>query len=238
MTQIPLWLGDEPTDDRPLPERIADGGQDWESFPLQYQDVDGTRFYAIQDWLRGVALTIDASGFWAKLKKRLEKAGIETRTWCPSLPYRAKDGKRYKRAFATAEGLYRITQRMDAETGIRNKVLAYLAKAGVLVDEQRIESLRTQAITPPQNERERRYVYRQIVEHGMDRTAALEQLENRRDTKRTFRTLTSAIEAFVEKPIFGQIIDGEYQGLYGMKTKHCANICAPKISAMPSRRSI
>lgn len=39
----------------------------------------------------------------------------------------------------TDESLYRITQRMRAETGIRDQVLNFLAKAGVVIDEFRID---------------------------------------------------------------------------------------------------
>lgn len=40
---------------------------------------------------------------------------------------------------ADAETLYLITQRMDAQTGLRDSVLKFLAKAGVVVDEIRID---------------------------------------------------------------------------------------------------
>src|SRR5262249_30843919 len=40
---------------------------------------------------------------------------------------------------ANAETLYQITQRMDANTGIRDKVLRFLAVAGVTLDEIRID---------------------------------------------------------------------------------------------------
>jgi hypothetical protein len=40
---------------------------------------------------------------------------------------------------ANAEILYQITQRMDVTTGIRDKVLRFLAQAGVVVDEMRVD---------------------------------------------------------------------------------------------------
>ncbi len=55
------------------------------------------------------------------------------------LPYTAADGKRYKMDHADAETLYQITQRMDANTGLRNKILDFLAKAGVTLDDIRID---------------------------------------------------------------------------------------------------
>ncbi len=125
-------------DQRPLPEIISANY----GFPLAYHDIDGMRYYAVQDWIRGVAQIYDpeaSSKFWLNLKKRLNKAGIETSLWWRSLPYRASDGKIYKRDHANAETLYRITQRMDAQTGLRDDVLKFLAKSGVVIDEIRLD---------------------------------------------------------------------------------------------------
>jgi hypothetical protein len=121
------------SDDRPLPERIAAQYE----FPLAYKDHDdGRRYYAVQDWIKGVATPATHPGhYWNEMKKRLKKSGIEISIWCVKLPYRASDGKNYQMDYADAEALYRITQRMDANTGLRNKILAYLAAAGVAVDE-------------------------------------------------------------------------------------------------------
>jgi hypothetical protein len=123
-------------DPRPLPEIVAE----FYGFPLAYaDDTDGNRYYAVQDWIRGVAEIPDARNLWTKLKRRMVNAGVEMSPWKLQLPYRASDGKHYKVDFATASGLYQITQRMDANTGLRNQVLQYLAKAGVVVDDMRID---------------------------------------------------------------------------------------------------
>ncbi len=129
-------------DPRPLPEIIADGKSDpdgWPPFSLAFHDVEGKRYYAVQDWILGVALTDNPSNFLVKIKKRLKKAGFDLVTWCHKLPYRVSNGKTYKTDFADAETLYRITQRMDAETGLRDKILTFLAKAGVTLDDIRID---------------------------------------------------------------------------------------------------
>jgi hypothetical protein len=127
-------------DDRPLPERIAAHYE----FPLAHKDHDdGQRYYAVQDWIAGVANTPHARTLWAKLKKRAATMAKEAKQgqlfpWWEQLvqlPYRASNGKEYKMDYADAETLYRITQRMDANTSRRNEVLAYLAKAGVVIDE-------------------------------------------------------------------------------------------------------
>ena len=124
-------------DARPLPEIIASGGSDWQAFNLQMQDHEGKRYYAVRDWLIGVTLTDDPGDYWKKLKKRAAKAEL---TWGDTIsPYLYTDAqnKRIKVDFATDKGLYAITQRMDTNTGIRNKVLAYLVDAGVALDEMR-----------------------------------------------------------------------------------------------------
>lgn len=138
---LQLSFFDEQTiDKRPLPELIALGGSDWAAFPLAYADVESVRYYAIQDWLRGVAFAENPSRYWTDMKKRMDKAGIQIYASCVSLNYKATDGKTYKRDHATDETLYAITQRMDATTGIRDHILAYLARAGVKLDEVRRDS--------------------------------------------------------------------------------------------------
>jgi len=123
-------------DSRPLPEIIAEHF----GFPLAYHDVKGVRYYAVQDWILGVAQPDSHPGtFWTALKRRTKKQGVEFSTLCIKLPYIASDGKRYKTDHAKAETLYMITQRMDANTGLRNKILEFLAKSGVVLDEVRID---------------------------------------------------------------------------------------------------
>jgi hypothetical protein len=130
-------------DQRPLPELIASGNPDpadgWPAFPLQIQDVDGVRYYAVQDWILGVAQTDNARNFWKQMRTRLNRAKIQLSPPCVQLPYVASNKKSYDMDFATAETLYQITQRMDANTGVRDRVLRYLAHAGVIVDEARFD---------------------------------------------------------------------------------------------------
>lgn len=139
MNDLITWTNDS-HDDRPLPEIIADGGDGWNVFPLAFID-DQERYYAVQDWIQGVAQTDNPRKFWNSMKKRTVAMmeTVEMRTRFTTLPYIASNGRTYQMDFATAEGLYLITQRMSAETGIRNKVLAYLAKAGVQLDQMRID---------------------------------------------------------------------------------------------------
>lgn len=135
--QLSLFNVDDYNDHRPAPERVAAA----HGFALAFhEDADGDidhRWYAVQDWIRGVSHSDDPSKFWDAMKRRLKKAGVETSTWCRSLKYLATDGKTYKRDHAQAETLYAITQRMDANTPLRDAILRYLAKAGVRMDQYR-----------------------------------------------------------------------------------------------------
>jgi hypothetical protein len=172
------------SDDRPLPERIA---AQW-NFPLAHKDhEDGRRYYAVQDWIAGVGNTPHARTLWEKLKKRakkqaeeLEKKGKEqlSRWWgqLVKLPYRATDGKDYKMDYADAETLYRITQRMDANTGRRNEILAYLAKAGVVVDEMYRDPDIADEVAKFMRENKE---YRKLRTEGFDHDEALQWLRVR-----------------------------------------------------------
>lgn len=133
LSLIQLSLFGNNDENKPLPEIIADKNH----FPLQLYDTDNGRVYAVQDWIKGIAQTDNPRRFWTDLKNRARKAGNELYARCVQLPYKATDGKKYQVDYADAEMLYLITQRMDTETGLRNKVLAYLAKAGVVIDEIR-----------------------------------------------------------------------------------------------------
>ncbi|MEP7287415.1 MAG: hypothetical protein ABI947_16785 [Chloroflexota bacterium] len=73
------------------------------------------------------------------MKRVAKRIGIELSDSVRKLPYRAANGRTYKGDFVAAETLYLITQRLRANTGLRDSVLTYLAKAGVVVDEIRID---------------------------------------------------------------------------------------------------
>ena len=131
--QLMLW-SDNNQFIQPLPLQVA---QQY-GFPLQYHTQDdGAIVYAVQDWVAGVGQAVEPRDFWAKLKKRLKNSKSQMWTPYPQLPYRARDGKSYKMDFADDVSLYKIAQQMDTNTGIRNAVLDFLAKAGAFVDELR-----------------------------------------------------------------------------------------------------
>jgi hypothetical protein len=120
-------------DPRPLPEIIA---SKYEFALAFHEDADGNpshRWYSVQDWVAGVSKSNSPRRFWFGIKRRLKNMPPNLK----KLPYRSTDSKIYKMDFAQAETLYLITQRMSINSGIRNSVMLYLAKAGVVLDEFR-----------------------------------------------------------------------------------------------------
>ena len=158
-------------DDRPLPERIAAHY----GFSLaSYDDLEhGKRFYAIRDWIAGVAQAADPGDFWKKLKKRVAKAGIDWGDMISPFPYK---GSRRLVDHGVAETLYQITQRMDANTGRRNEVLAYLAKAGVVLDEMYRDPDKADEIAVLMREKKE---YRKLRSEGFSHEEALQWIRVR-----------------------------------------------------------
>ena len=192
-----------PQNGKPLPERIADGGDDWAAFPLQRYEQGEETHYAVQDWLHGVALTDNPARFWTDLKKRAQKLhGIQLYASCVQLPYIATNGKKYKMDFATAETLYQIVQYMDTTTGLRNKILAYLAQAGVKLDD----------------------IYR-------DPDKAIEELTSRAkgiEKRKTFADM--AFESNINhRPFIGILTNTQYDALFGMVAKELEKALGGKV---------
>jgi hypothetical protein len=203
-------------DDRPLPEQIADGGKHWDAFDLQWYDVEGKRYYAVQDWIRGVALTDNPKRFWTDLKKRTENLHkIQLYASCVQLPYLASNGKKYNMDFAPAETLYQITQFMDTSTGIRTLILKYLAKAGVKLDELRIQHQTTQLP----------YVDRRLIaakaEQGIDGEAFLKIAKEGRTTR---KAVTGALKQVVYEALGREHYTRVTNTTYGMFNKTARQI--------------
>lgn len=118
---------------QPLPLQIASDYQ----FPLQYhQTPDDVILYSIQDWIAGIAQSDDpqrAKNIYQQIKKRSTSFVRKL----VKLPYISSNGKTYQMDFADDVTLYGITQAMGTNTGVRNSVLEFLAKAGAFVDELR-----------------------------------------------------------------------------------------------------
>src|SRR5947209_3996761 len=95
----------DPNDKRPLPEIIAEHY----GFPLAFaDDTDGNRYYAVQDWIRGVTNTADPGDSWKHMKRRHPYLA----SFCKLLPYKASNGKIHAARYISLSGLLELTQRM------------------------------------------------------------------------------------------------------------------------------
>lgn len=114
-TSVSFPIPYDPNDKRPLPEIIADHC----GFKLASQSNEGKQYYAVQDWIRGVAQPVDASKFWHDMKRRHPYL-VQV---CWKLSYTASDGKKYQRDYADAVGLMAIFHRIGRKTGIVPSIL-------------------------------------------------------------------------------------------------------------------
>ena len=120
------------SNDLPLPLQVA---KKWE-FDLQYQLIDGKYYYAINDWIAGLA-TAEISAvrsLWIHMQK---SGGFDQMlNSIQRLNYVASDGKTYQREFTDNTGLYFIAQHMRS-TKARPALAAikrFLANAGAFVE--------------------------------------------------------------------------------------------------------
>ena len=67
-------------------------------------------YFSIVDVVGALTQSVDATGYWRKLKQRLKEEGNETVTNCHALKMKAADGKRRFTDVANTEQLLRIIQ--------------------------------------------------------------------------------------------------------------------------------
>jgi hypothetical protein len=208
-TQLALFddMGDG-HDTRPLPLIIASQ----HGFMLQTQDNNGTTMYAVLDWVRGVARADNASRLWSDLKIAAKKSERHTYDSIVSLPYMATDGKTYKRDYADEQTLYQIVQYMRAETGIRDQIIKFLAKAGVVLDLVRRDARAADALT-----------------HGLDQHHGKARADN--IAGRNLITDKLQEHHITGKPDYAGFTIAEYETLFGAgKRELCRLLAIPEDS--------
>lgn len=111
----------------PVPLRAAEHF----GFPLQYHG----EMYALQDWVRG--LTGEHNGNELKGMMRRLKAEVSFKNTSEKMPYKASDGKTYKRDFVDSRGLYQAVAYLRAKKDrpILKELKDFLADAGVFIEE-------------------------------------------------------------------------------------------------------
>jgi len=122
-------------DVNPLPLIVASR---W-NFPLASHQTEQGMYFAVQDWMRGLAGEEDTRYLLTKFKKT--DAGKQMWNSIQRLPYHARDGKTYQRDYASDKGLYLIAQymRVKEDRPMLDEIRRFLASAGAFVDELRRE---------------------------------------------------------------------------------------------------
>jgi len=165
----------------PLPEWVVErlGGA------MAHIDPDdgSARLYAVHDWVHWVSgsKSKKTGKTWSKLKDKLilENMDKQDFPFWKSLSVETSSGPQIM-DFADAEGLYQIATRLSDRSTTAQVVTHYLAKSGVIVDNQRLEQLEadktgTQQVRPSDRESPlRQAIQRESVsrKHMMDALTA------------------------------------------------------------------
>jgi len=170
-------------------------------------------FYAIQDWI--VALqggsTTKASLTWKDFKSK--KTSVQE----ARLPYKARDGKRYKRPYTNDKGLYIITQylRGMSERPVLEEIRLFLAAAGVFVDEVRRDPsvvVTSGAINPDDAIEAAIKVYRT---QGKSDSWIQARISGKIKRQKFTVALATAVGEFLTRRHYATASDDIYKGLWG-----------------------
>jgi hypothetical protein len=211
MTNLPL-LPDEPAnvDDTPLPLIVA---KRW-NFPLAHVQTENGSFYAVQDWMRGLSGEENTSNVWSMFKKT--DMGRQTVNSIVSLPYKAKDGKTYKRDHTNDKGLYLIAQymRVKNDRPVLDEIRRFLAAAGAFVDEARRNPAKlVEGVTNPDK------LLDAFIEYHRKRGKDDRWIQMRIESKIRRNQFTAALSDFVRDVLtprhYATATDDVYKGLWG-----------------------
>lgn len=187
-------------------------------FDLPYFVSEDSRLYfRLRSWLAG-CIGEDKAG---KTIRNLRQRGDFSKVTPSQTLMVTEDinGQSVDFEYVTDELLYRITEDLRAtkDRPVVSAIKDYLAKSGAFTDKLRRET--QPKIEPPKNRQEEKYLAAQIVYGHMDRPAALQMLQTRRDTKTTFKAMMEAVSRVVSSPNYPQIADTEYIALFGYTAK-------------------
>lgn len=206
---------DTPTDNTPLPLIVA---KRW-NFPLAYVETPKGNLYAVLDWMRGLSGEDNVSTMWAMFKKT--KAGKQTFNSIERLPYKASDGRTYKRDYTTDKGLYLIAQymRVKHDRPMLDEIRRYLAAAGAFVDEVRREPDKlAENIGNPDK------LLEAFIEYHRKRGKDDRWIQMRIDSKIKRNQFTAALAEFVRDVLtprhYATATDDVYRGLWGAHGSH------------------
>lgn len=211
MSNLPTISDSTPNaDDTPLPLIVA---KRW-GFPLANTQTNDGLYYAVQDWMRGLSGEENTRGLWAMFKKT--DAGRQMLNSVERLPYKAGDGKTYKRDYATDKGLYLIAQymRVKHDRPVLDEIRRFLAAAGAFVDGVRRDPDKlVESINNPDK------LLDAFIEYHRKRGKDDRWIQMRIDSKIKRNRFTSALAEFVRDVLtprhYATATDDVYRGLWG-----------------------
>jgi hypothetical protein len=209
MTHQPTLFNPSEADERPLPLIVA---ARW-NFPLAHHQTETGLLYAVQDWLRGLSGEEDTRRLWTDFKRT--KAGKQMSDSIVPLPYKASDGKTYKRDHTSDKGLYLIAQylRVKHDRPVLDEIRRFLAAAGAFVDEARRDpDVLLEGVTNPDK------LIDAVIEYYRKRGKDDQWIQARIEGKINRNQFTAALAEFVRdmlKPHYGTATDDVYRGLWG-----------------------
>ncbi len=173
-------------------------------------------YYAVQDWMRGLTGEDYVTNIWAMFKKT--DAGKQMLNPIVGLPYKAKDGKTYKRDYTTDKGLYIISQylRVKQDRPMLDEIRRFLAAAGAFVDEVRREPDKlAESVTNPDK------LLDAFIEYHRKRGKDDRWIQMRIESKIKRNQFTAALSEFVRDALtprhYATATDDVYQGLWQRK---------------------
>ncbi|MBA3868963.1 MAG: hypothetical protein H0X30_07405 [Anaerolineae bacterium] len=209
MSNLPT-IPNSNSDDTPLPLIVA---KRW-NFPLAHAETEDGVLYAVQDWMRGLSGEENIRNLWAMFKKT--EAGKQMLNSIVRLPYKAGDGKSYKRDYTTDKGIYLIAQymRIKHDRPVLDEIRRFLAAAGAFVDEVRRDP---DKLISGMNNPDK--LIDAFIEYHRKRGKDDRWIQMRIDSKIKRNQFTSALAEFVRDELtprhYATATDEVYRGLWG-----------------------
>jgi hypothetical protein len=210
MKQLPLIPDSNDDDQIPLPLIVA---QRW-NFPLAHVQTENGIVYAVQDWMRGLIGEEKVSNLWSMFKKT--EIGKQMSNSIVTLPYKASDGKTYKRDYTNDKGLYLIAQYMRVKQSrpVLDEIRQFLAAAGAFVDQVRLEpELIVDSIKDPDT------LLNAFIEYHRKRGKSDQWITARFESTIKRNRFTTALSEFVAELLtrkhYATATDDVYKGLWG-----------------------
>ncbi|MBZ0282870.1 MAG: hypothetical protein K8L97_19175 [Anaerolineae bacterium] len=184
MPQIPFFFELDDDEKIPLPLLVA---KKWKFNLTCIESADGY-LYSTHDWIYGLTKTTNVRAIWADFKRRTNLMELLAST--QQLPYKHSNGKTYQMDFTTDKGLYLIAQhlRVTKSRPELDEIKQYLAKAGVFVDEARLNpEAAAEVLDNVAYNRE----YNKLLAEGFSPDEAKEWLDVRFKSKKQRRIITA-----------------------------------------------